>query len=54
MNSSIADVQNINYSGGAGAITAVSNISSGLLSFIVKNWREESSISNFSLSQPNP
>ena len=37
--------------GGAGAITAVSNISSGLLSFIVKNWREESSISNFSQIQ---
>ena len=34
--------------GGAGAITAVSNISASLLSFIVKNWKEESSISKFS------
>ena len=35
-------------SGGAGAITAVSNISGQLLNFIIKNWKEESSISNFS------
>ena len=35
-------------SGGAGAITAVSNISGKLLSFIINNWREESSISKFS------
>ncbi len=34
--------------GGAGAITAVSNISGKLLSFIINNWKEESSISNFS------
>ena len=34
-------------SGGAGAITAVSNISGKLLSFIINNWKEESSISNF-------
>ena len=34
--------------GGAGAITAVSNISGKLLSFIINNWREESSISTFS------
>ena len=33
--------------GGAGAITAVSNISGKLLSFIINNWKEESSISNF-------
>ena len=35
-------------SGGAGAITAVSNISGQLLNFIIRNWKEESSISNFS------
>lgn len=34
--------------GGAGAITAVSNISGKLLSFLINNWKEESSISNFS------
>lgn len=34
-------------SGGAGAITAVSNISGKLLSFIINNWRKESSILNF-------
>jgi len=33
--------------GGAGAITAASNISAKLLSFIVKNHKEESSIDNF-------
>jgi len=33
--------------GGAGAITAVSNISGRLLSFIVNNHKEESSIDNF-------
>ena len=33
--------------GGAGAITAVSNISGRLLSFIINNWKNESSISNF-------
>ena len=35
-------------SGGAGAITAVSNISGKLLSYIINNWKEESSISIFS------
>tara|TARA_B100001123_G_scaffold430538_1_gene550695 strand:+ start:512 stop:1441 length:930 start_codon:yes stop_codon:yes gene_type:complete len=34
--------------GGAGAITAASNISAKLLSFIVNNWKKESSISKFS------
>ena len=34
-------------SGGAGAITAASNISGKLLSFIVNNHKEESSIDNF-------
>ena len=34
-------------SGGAGAITAVSNISGQLLNFIIKNWKKESLISNF-------
>ena len=33
--------------GGAGAITATSNISGRLLSFIVKNFKNESSIENF-------
>ena len=33
--------------GGAGAITATSNISGRLLSFIVKNYRDETSIDNF-------
>ena len=35
-------------SGGAGAITAVCNISAKLLSYIINNWKEESSISKFS------
>ena len=35
-------------SGGAGAITSVSNISGKLLSFIINNWKKESSISKFS------
>ena len=34
--------------GGAGAITAVSNISGKLLSFIINNWKEASSIAKFS------
>ena len=33
--------------GGAGAITATSNISGKLLSFIVNNYKEESSLDNF-------
>ena len=37
--------------GGAGAITAVSNISGKLLSYIINNWKEESSISKFSALQ---
>ena len=38
-------------SGGAGAITAVSNISGKLLSYIINHWKEESSISKFSAIQ---
>ena len=34
-------------SGGAGAITAVSNISGQLLSFIINNSKQDSSIANF-------
>ena len=33
--------------GGAGAITATSNISAKLLSFILSNWKKEASINNF-------
>ena len=38
-------------SGGAGAITATSNISGKLLSYIVNNYKKESNIENFQLFQ---
>ncbi len=38
-------------SGGAGAITAASNISGELLSYIINNYKEESNIDNFQLFQ---
>ena len=37
--------------GGAGAITATSNISGGLLSYIVKNYKNKKNIKNFDLIQ---
>ena len=37
--------------GGAGAITATSNISGKLLGYILKNYKEESNIQNFQLLQ---